>query len=342
MAHFAGLVAARVSTPTRCPTPTSSPAPSHKTARRPAAAAVIFCKEEYAKKINSAVFPGLQGGPLEARDRGPRRSRSRSPASDPLQGAPAAHHRGGAKAFGEGAAQPADKVNVADRGGRTFTWWLADLRRTSEARRQAGRGPGLARRRHHRQPATRCRSTRVRPMVTSGLRIGTPALATRGLAGRRLSPRSSGGSSGPGRCSPASRTVRAELGRARSTRDPPTAIPLYFAPAAPGSGLGKPASSAVGAGCNPSAPMARVTLLRSRRGHPLLGHEPLTRGPRSSVQVCWSPAPRLLVRRIDLVDEGRNARPPRRRSRPTSRSRPRRRTARRSWCGQESPSCCGA
>ena len=63
MAHFAGLVAAGC-IPTRCRTPTSSPPPS--TRRSAARAAGSSCaSEEYAKKINSAVFPGQQGGPLE-------------------------------------------------------------------------------------------------------------------------------------------------------------------------------------------------------------------------------------------------------------------------------------
>jgi len=62
MAHIAGLVAAGVH---------ESPVPyadfvtttTHKTLRGPRGG-MILCKEEYAKKINSAIFPGTQGGPL--------------------------------------------------------------------------------------------------------------------------------------------------------------------------------------------------------------------------------------------------------------------------------------
>ena len=62
MAHYAGLVAAGVH---------NSPVPyadyvtttTHKTLRGPRSG-LILCRSEYAKPINSAVFPGIQGGPL--------------------------------------------------------------------------------------------------------------------------------------------------------------------------------------------------------------------------------------------------------------------------------------
>jgi glycine hydroxymethyltransferase len=63
MAHFAGLVAAGVH---------ESPVPyadyvtttTHKTLRGPRGG-LILCSEENAKKVNSKIFPGIQGGPLE-------------------------------------------------------------------------------------------------------------------------------------------------------------------------------------------------------------------------------------------------------------------------------------
>ena len=54
----------RACTRARSRTPTSSPRTVHKTLGGPRSG-LILCREEYAKKINSAVFPGQQGGPLE-------------------------------------------------------------------------------------------------------------------------------------------------------------------------------------------------------------------------------------------------------------------------------------
>src|SRR5918999_1329252 len=63
MAHFAGLVAAGVH-PNPVPYADVVTTTVHKTLGG-ARGGLILCREEYAKKINSAVFPGQQGGPLE-------------------------------------------------------------------------------------------------------------------------------------------------------------------------------------------------------------------------------------------------------------------------------------
>jgi glycine hydroxymethyltransferase len=63
MAHFAGLVAAGLH-PSPFPHAHVVTTTTHKTLRGPRGGMVLTNGEEIAKKINSAVFPGLQGGPL--------------------------------------------------------------------------------------------------------------------------------------------------------------------------------------------------------------------------------------------------------------------------------------
>jgi glycine hydroxymethyltransferase len=63
MAHFAGLVAAGVH-PSPFPHAHVATTTTHKTLRGPRGGMILSNDEELGKKINSAIFPGLQGGPL--------------------------------------------------------------------------------------------------------------------------------------------------------------------------------------------------------------------------------------------------------------------------------------
>jgi glycine hydroxymethyltransferase len=62
MAHFAGLVAAGVH-PSPVPYAEFVTTTTHKTLRGPRGG-MILCREEFAKTLNSQIFPGIQGGPL--------------------------------------------------------------------------------------------------------------------------------------------------------------------------------------------------------------------------------------------------------------------------------------
>jgi glycine hydroxymethyltransferase len=176
MAHFAGLVAAGLH-----PNPVAYGADvvtttTHKTLGGPRAG-IILCKQEYAKKIDSAVFPGQQGGPLEHVIAG-KAVALRIAASELF----AERQRctvEGARAFAEQLLKAGHGVNVLT-GGTDVHLALVDLRACEPE--LTGR---QAEDRLHEIGVTVNRNAVPfdprPPMEASGLRIGTPALATRGL-----------------------------------------------------------------------------------------------------------------------------------------------------------------
>lgn len=172
MAHFAGLVAGGVH-PSPFPHAHVVTTTTHKTLRGPRGGVVLTNDPEIAKKINSAVFPGLQGGPLM--------------------------HVIAAKAvaFGE-ALRPDFKVyakNIVDNakvlsetlksagyditsGGTDTHLMLVDLR----PKRLTGKVSEVALGRAH----ITCNKNGIpydpeKPTITSGIRLGTPAGTTRGF-----------------------------------------------------------------------------------------------------------------------------------------------------------------
>ena len=195
MAHFAGLVAAGLH-PNPVPYADVVTTTIHKTLGG-ARGGMILCREEFAKKINSAVFPGQQGGPLEHVIAG-KAVALKIAAVRAVPRAPAAH-RGGREGGRRGAARRRQRRQRAHRRHRRAPRARRPAR--VRARRPAGRGPP-ARHRHHRQPqrgAVRpAPARRSRPACASARR----ALATRGVAGRGV-PGDRHASS-PARCSPAS------------------------------------------------------------------------------------------------------------------------------------------
>ena len=137
---------------------------------------MILCKEEHAKKIDSAVFPGQQGGPLEHVIAGKAVALKIAPVRG-LPRAPAAHRRRAPRSLAEAAAGRRPGVNVLT-GGTDVHLVLVDLRESELDGKQAED-------RLHEIGITVNRNAVPfdprPPPVSSGLRIGTPALATRGL-----------------------------------------------------------------------------------------------------------------------------------------------------------------
>ncbi|WP_163275607.1 serine hydroxymethyltransferase [Cellulomonas iranensis] len=177
MAHFAGLVAAGVH-PSPVPHAHVVSSTVHKTIGGPRSGFILTNDPDLAKKINSAVFPGQQGGPLmhviaakatafkiagtpEFRDRQERT----------LRGARIIAERLGR--------QDAKDAGVAVRSGGTDVHLvLVDLRESPLDGKQAEDllhevGITVNRNAVPNDPRP--------PMTTSGLRVGTPALATRGF-----------------------------------------------------------------------------------------------------------------------------------------------------------------
>jgi glycine hydroxymethyltransferase len=177
MAHFAGLVAAGLH-PNPVPFADVVSTTVHKTLAGPRSGLILSRDEELAKKLNSAVFPGQQGGPLmhviaakatafklamepEFKDRQQRTLR-------------------GAQIIADRLTQPDMKAAGVDvlTGGTEVHLVLVDLRNSPLDGQQAEdvlHESGITVNRNSVPFDPRP------PMVTSGLRIGTPALATRGF-----------------------------------------------------------------------------------------------------------------------------------------------------------------
>ncbi len=173
MAHFAGLVATGLH-PSPVPHAQVVTTTVHKTLGGPRSG-IILCEEELAKKVNSAVFPGQQGGPLEHVIAA--KAVAFKIAMSPLFAERQQRTIDGARAVAAELMTTAHGVSVLT-GGTDVHLALVDLRE-SELDGQQGED------RLHEIGITVNRNAVPfdprPPMVTSGLRIGTPALATRGL-----------------------------------------------------------------------------------------------------------------------------------------------------------------
>ena len=176
MAHFAGLVAAGLH-PNPVPFADVVSSTVHKTIGGPRSG-FILGKEEYAKKLNSAVFPGQQGGPL---------MHVIAAKAVAFKLAASAEFKERQERTVRGAQILAERLlasDVAEAGATVLTGGtdvhlvLVDLRNSALDGQQAEdllHNVGITVNRNAVPFDPRP------PMVTSGLRIGTPALATRGF-----------------------------------------------------------------------------------------------------------------------------------------------------------------
>jgi glycine hydroxymethyltransferase len=173
MAHFAGLVAAGLH-PNPVPFADVITTTVHKTLGG-ARGGMILCREELARKINSAVFPGQQGGPLEHVIAG-KAVALRIAGSEPFRERQERTVAGAQAVAGE-LLSAGGGVNVLT-GGTDVHLVLCDLRESMLDGKQAEdrlTSVGITVNRNAVPFDPRP------PAVSSGLRIGTPALATRGL-----------------------------------------------------------------------------------------------------------------------------------------------------------------
>jgi glycine hydroxymethyltransferase len=171
MAHFAGLAATGVY-PSPVPFADVVTSTTHKTLRGPRGG-IILCKAEHAKAIDKAMFPGMQGGPLE----------------HVIAGKAVAFHEALQPSFTAYCRQVVENAQVLATammglgyhivsGGTDNHLMLVDLRSkglTGKVAEKALDDAGITVNKNTVPKETQS------PFVTSGIRIGTPAVTTRGM-----------------------------------------------------------------------------------------------------------------------------------------------------------------
>jgi glycine hydroxymethyltransferase len=172
MAHFAGLVAGGVH-PSPFPHAHVVTTTTHKTLRGPRGGAILTNGQELAKKLNSAVFPGMQGGPLMHVIAA--KAVAFGEALRPSFRLYAKNVVENAKALAE--TLKASGLDIVS-GGTDTHLMLVDLRRKRLTGKVAEMALGRTR--------ITCNKNGIpfdpeKPTVTSGVRLGTPAGTTRGF-----------------------------------------------------------------------------------------------------------------------------------------------------------------
>lgn len=172
MAHYAGLIAAGCY-PNPVPFADVVTSTTHKTLRGPRGG-VILMKVEHEKAINSAVFPGLQGGPLMhvIAAKAVSFKEAASPEFVKYQEQVLANARAMVRVL-------AEERGLRVVSGRTESHvFLLDLRAKNITGKDAEAALGKA---HITVNKNSIPNDPQKPMVTSGIRIGSPAMTTRGF-----------------------------------------------------------------------------------------------------------------------------------------------------------------
>ena len=172
MAHFAGLVAAGC-IPSPLPHAHVVTTTTHKTLRGPRGGMILSNDEAIGKKINSAVFPGLQGGPLMHVIAGKAAAFGEAlrPEFRLYQEAVAAN----AKALAASLIETGVKIIT---GGTDTHLMLVDLRPKKVTGKSA---EASLERAHMTANKNAIPNDPEKPAITSGIRLGTPAATTRGF-----------------------------------------------------------------------------------------------------------------------------------------------------------------
>lgn len=171
IAHIAGLVAAGLH-PSPVPYADFVTTTTHKTLRGPRGG-MILCKEQYAKAIDKAIFPGTQGGPLEhiIAAKAVSFQEALQPSFRDYQEQILKNAKAMEKAFREAGIKMVS-------GGTDNHLLLLDFTGTKTTGKELERLLGLANITVNKNTVPN--ETRS-PFITSGIRVGTPAITTRGL-----------------------------------------------------------------------------------------------------------------------------------------------------------------
>jgi len=176
IAHPAGLVAAGLY-PSPIPYSEFVTTTTHKTLRGPRGG-MILCKEEYAKDVNKKIFPGIQGGPLMHVIAA--KAVAFKEALDPNFISYQKQVISNAKHLSECLASAGFKIVSGGTDTHLILIDLSNKNITGKAAEEALDLAGITVNKNTVPFETRS------PFVTSGIRIGTPALTTRGMKNREM------------------------------------------------------------------------------------------------------------------------------------------------------------